>query len=354
MSFNIRHLITKIVEWNESLHNSPGRPQLPQRDTEAKEAKGQWVKLRYLRAITTQHQQKGAEANGREQGAHRPGTSQLGSGCGCQGMPWDAKVQHRNMTITKIKFCLPTDGIWALERQPDRLVKEFAISLSTPVCNFNFQQLGSGHTTEKTVPQDCTKICHPAIEIYQDISSIELHVSNHVTTDIYKCHKELSFQDWCHRPSHSCASNEDQQGNRGGTPGFVESVSTNSQPTPTMPSKGAFVHVLLGSPARKCAATCPSRSLMVGLTSTSTRRSASAIWQIMKINTKVNKVKLQMTDFAKMFDLSDMSKERAPFIPSEWKNCLAAKCRFIPWCNWFSQYKAYTKQRVFSANQQVQ
>jgi hypothetical protein len=116
-----------------------------------------------------------------------------------------------------------------------------------------------------------------------------------VTTDIYKCHKELSFQDWCHRPSHSCASNEDQQGNRGGTPGFVESVSTNSQPTPTMPSKGAFVHVLLGSPARKCAATCPSRSLMVGLTSTSTRRSASAIWQIMKINTKVNKVKLQMT-----------------------------------------------------------
>jgi len=50
----------------------------------------------------------------------------------------------------------------------------------------------------------------------------------------------------------------------------------------------------------------------------------------MKINTKVNKVKLQMTDFAKMFDLSDMSKERAPFIPSEWKNGLAAKCRFIP------------------------
>jgi hypothetical protein len=84
-------------------------------------------------------------------------------------MPWDAKVQHRNMTITKIKFCLPTDGIWALERQPDRLVKEFAISLSTPVCNINFQQLGSGHTTEKTVPQDCTKICHPAIEIYQDM-----------------------------------------------------------------------------------------------------------------------------------------------------------------------------------------
>ena len=169
MSFNIRHLITKNVEWNESLHNSPGRPQLPQRDTEAKEAKGQWVKLRYLRAITTQHQQKGAEANGREQGAHRPGTSQLGSGCGCQGMPRDAKVQHRNMTIIKIKFCLPTDGIWALERQPDRLVKEFAISLSTPVCNFNFQQLGSGHTTEKTLPQDCTKICHPAIEIYQDM-----------------------------------------------------------------------------------------------------------------------------------------------------------------------------------------